>query len=299
MKAAALTRVWARIPAGAAEALVADLAAQGYDAAVWEDAERSNRVLSVYLKAPAAAPAAAEALRAAGRAHGLALVPHRERLPAQDWAESWKRFFRAGRVSPRLAVRPPWEPWQAAPGERVVTIDPGLSFGTGNHATTRACLQFLDLLAAENPARDVLDAGCGSGILAIAAAKLGFRSVTAFDVDPEAVRSTRENAAANAVRLRAVRGSVQTWRTRADIVVANILAADLIAAAPRLAACVRPGPGAALVLAGILSRQYARVRRRYAACGFRERAVIETDGWRSGWFERTGCGGRRHVRPGP
>lgn len=122
------------------------------------------------------------------------------RLAREDWAESWKRFFKVEWVSKRIVVKPPWKRVAPRPGRVVVEIEPGMSFGTGQHATTRSCLRLLDELAGKNPG-SLLDVGCGSGILAIAGAKLGFDPVLAVDNDPMAVRIARENARRNGVGL--------------------------------------------------------------------------------------------------
>ena len=130
----------------------------------------------------------AAAMRAAAAAQGLGeREVSFEALPREDWAESWKRFFHVLRVSPRVTVRPPWEPYEPErPDEVVVTIEPGMSFGTGLHGTTQACLRFLESLA-DDAARSggaplsVADLGCGSGILSIAALRLGFAPVRGVD----------------------------------------------------------------------------------------------------------------------
>ena len=140
-------------------------------------------------------------------------------IPAEDWSESWKRHFPVIRVSERLVVAPPWSELEETPGLCVVRIEPGLSFGTGQHGTTKACLFFLDRLQHRLPEAVVLDLGCGSGILAIAAAKLGFPRVLALDHDPEAVRVARENTAANGVadRIEVAVAEVERDRRRTGV----------------------------------------------------------------------------------
>lgn len=121
---------------------------------------------------------------------------YRELDPA-DWSEEWKRFYDIQHVGPRLVVRPSWLEYEASDGEVVVELDPGAAFGTGQHETTRLCLAAIERLV--EPGIAVLDVGCGSGILAIAAAKLGASHTVAIDVDPEAIRVTEENAEVNGV----------------------------------------------------------------------------------------------------
>jgi ribosomal protein L11 methyltransferase len=224
-----------------------------------------------------------------GRIHAATI----EAVESADWTEAWKRFFHTTRVSPRIVVHPSWEPCDAAPGDIVVDIDPGMSFGTGLHPTTRTCLRFLDSLSASTPHladEHVVDLGCGSGILAIAAAKLGYAGVTALDNDPLAVRVTRENLLLNTIAEECVTTAtadvLHDPLPVGDLVVANILASVLVEAAPRIAAAVRQGPHAALVLSGILDSQFADVQRAFSSVGF-ELQESELDGdWRTGCFRR-------------
>ncbi len=239
-------------------------------------------------EAEAARAAIAAELDAAGLAGRVRLQIRA--IPREDWAESWKRNFQRLRLTRRIVIRPPWDPEPSAKGECVVTLEPGLSFGTGQHGTTQACLVFLDRLQRRHPRASVLDIGCGSGILAITAAKLGFSPVSAFDCDPDAVRIARENAAANNVADRidfrtADLASFEPAET-AGIVLANVLAPVLVEHAARVtAAC---SPRGRLVLSGILVRQYPDVRRAYEAAGCRELKAQERAGWLTGCFERRG-----------
>ena len=218
--------------------------------------------------------------------------PQLESLPREDWAESWKRFFKVLRVSPRVTVRPPWEEYvPQSPDEIVVTVEPGMSFGTGLHATTQSCLRFLEELAGDGGrARSVADLGCGSGILSIAAAKLGFSPVSGVDYDLAAVRAAAENAARNdCAWIPFTRCDVTCDPIpRADVVVANILAPVLRASAPHVAAAVNDGPRAALVLSGILETQWDSVRSAYEAEGFVEARTALDGEWKSGLLLRRG-----------
>jgi len=213
----------------------------------------------------------------------------------QDWAESWKRFFHTQRVSERIVVKPSWESFAAKPEDCIVEIDPGLSFGTGLHGTTRACLRFLDAWQRRQPQASVLDMGCGTGILAIAAAKLGFPRVTAIDNDPDAVRVTRANAALNGVadRMECIQADVAIATVAEfkadkayDLVLANLLAGILIQWADRITAAVSRIPGSGLVLSGVLEEQYEAVRSAYVERGFEEQESLVLDGWKTGCFCR-------------
>jgi len=119
-------------------------------------------------------------------------------LQEEDWASSWKQYFKPVRVGRRLVIKPDWEPYEAGPHELVIHIDPGMAFGTGKHETTQLCLEFLE--EEVYPGARVLDVGTGSGILAIAAAKLGASRVWGLDTDPVALRYARENVIKNAVQ---------------------------------------------------------------------------------------------------
>ncbi len=169
-------------------------------------------------------------------------------------------------------------------------LDPGLSFGTGLHGTTRACLRLLDAWQRRAAQGSVLDVGCGSGILAIAAAKLGFPRVLAFDADPEAVRIARANAARNGVagRVRVVRAGLADFRAPRPfrVVAANLLADPLVAHAGRLMALVSRTAPSGLILSGILDGQYEGVARVFARGGFHETRRIRIAGWTTGSFER-------------
>ena len=175
------------------------------------------------------------------------------------WEREWLRDFHALRFGRRLWVRPSHETVSAA-GAVVVELDPGLAFGTGTHPSTALCLEWLDELPPA-PGR-VIDYGCGSGILGIAAAKLGAHEVQAFDIDPQALLATRENAQRNAVagRVRML-SAAAALQPGADVLLANILAGTLIELAAELCSLLRPG--GRLVLAGILAEQQDAVARAF------------------------------------
>jgi ribosomal protein L11 methyltransferase len=217
-------------------------------------------------------------------------------LPRRDWVEAWKRHLKPLDIAGRLLVKPTWSRRAPRPGQAVVLLDPGLSFGTGRHPTTAFCLeQVVRLAPARNGGppgkpRSLLDIGTGSGILAIAAARLGYAPVEAFDFDPEAVRVARANAALNGVatRLKPARRDLRRLpRTPGrcfDVVCANLLADLLLAERERITA--RVAPGGTLVLAGILATEFDQVRAAYAANGWRVMAQNTVKEWCSGAFRR-------------
>jgi ribosomal protein L11 methyltransferase len=186
-----------------------------------------------------------------------------------DWRDSYKAHFHAWQFG-RLHWVPVWEraAFTLPPGDAVLWLDPGLAFGTGNHETTRLCVERLVQLAAKSgPHGRVIDAGCGSGILALSAALLGYRDIAAFDNDAEAVRVSGENAALNGLagRVGFFAGDLVTGLAgrQGEIVLANIQADVLMRFAPQLLAAV--APGGVLVLSGILAHENAQVRAAFAA----------------------------------
>ena len=193
-------------------------------------------------------------------------------VPEQDWVRLTQSQFEPVAIPPQVWVVPSWHAVPAA-ARQVIRLDPGLAFGTGTHPTTRMCLRWIAAHAPLGPR--VLDYGCGSGILAIGAALHGAAGVDAVDIDEAAVQSTRNNAAANGVRLAAV-GLPDAATGQYGAVLANILATPLKVLAPLL--CGHVAPGGALVLAGVLERQTQELQAAYAPWLALEVADAE-DGW--------------------
>jgi ribosomal protein L11 methyltransferase len=213
------------------------------------------------IRALVAADADAEEVLAAAAADaGLDAAPRFdvEVVGDTDWVRASQAQFAPIRISARLWIVPSWHA-APNPGALNIRLDPGLAFGTGSHPTTRLCLRWLERHV--EPDSRVLDYGCGSGILAIAALKLGARAAVGVDVDPAAVAAARENAARNEVAARFV-GSDVALALPVDLVVANILANPLIVLAPVLA--VHCQPGGRIALAGILAPQADAVAAAYA-----------------------------------
>ena len=192
-----------------------------------------------------------------------------------DWAEAWKSHFPVLRVGRRLVIRPTWRRHRRLPDDVVLSMDPGMAFGTGLHPTTRLCLAALEALAdegllANGPAGGsarVLDVGCGSGILAIAAGKLGARDVLGVDTDPIAVESTLANARRNGLtrRIRVRQGSVPTGDRPFDLVLANLIASLLIQLAPALRGEL--APGSRMLASGIFRDREGDVVAAFRAAG--------------------------------
>lgn len=208
------------------------------------------------------------------------------RVQEEDWAESWKEFFQVERVGRRLVIRPTWRDYQPKADEVVLDLDPGMAFGTGQHPTTRLCLRAVEELAA--PGMRMLDLGCGSGILSLAAAKLGCASVVSLDIEPIAIETTRANARLNGVEatVQAAVGSLgDSWPLAAgqlnafDTVVANISAGVLVSLAAELAAALRPG--GTLVGSGVVAERADEVLLALAAAGLRIERLESEAGWRA------------------
>ncbi|MCU0572142.1 MAG: 50S ribosomal protein L11 methyltransferase [Syntrophobacteraceae bacterium] len=191
-----------------------------------------------------------------------AVTLRRSTLEEDDWADRWKVHFKPMRVGRQFVICPTWEVLQPAEGDRVIVMDPGRAFGTGHHETTRLCLEWLEDCSRGHrlDAMSLLDLGTGSGILAMAAALLGFDGVVALDIDEEAVEVARENLVVNGLEARVLLmvGSLPELAQRFHVVVANIQASPLMAMAQPLAEHLHPG--GMLVLSGILIEQEPKVR---------------------------------------
>lgn len=209
------------------------------------------------------------ALLAALPGASIASVP----VPEVDWLARFREGFRPFRVG-SFMVSPRWEEAAAAP--RTLVVDPGRAFGTGTHETTRLCLEALEELAARRPLGRTLDLGCGTGLLAVAARRLGARPVVCSDLDPEATAAARLHARLNGVRLEVVRadGAAGFRPGSFDLVLANLMALLLIDRAAEIRALL--APGGALVLSGLLLDDVAPVSAAFAGCGTpRERTLGE------------------------
>jgi len=228
----------------------------------------------------------------AARSAGLDLGPARlvcRSVRRENWAESWKRHFKPLSIGGAMLLKPSWSRRQPRPGEAVIVLDPGLSFGTGHHATTSFCLREVVRFARRTKGA-MLDMGCGSGILAIAAAKLGCRPVEGFDYDAEAIRVAEQNARRNRVghRVRLYAADVTRLALRParchDLVCANLISNLLFAERRRIAA--RVSATGTLVLAGILTTEFPEVCRAFEALGFRRVRERTEKEWTSGAFVR-------------
>ena len=288
----------------------------------YRDIEEDFTRMRIYFEDPACGEDAKACLRSAMDIVGVDAPIEIGDIPDEDWKLAYRRHFKIEEIGKRLVTVPAWE--KIPDGNRIpIVLDPGMAFGTGKHETTKACLQYIDEIASAvqtsslDARRSFLDMGCGSGILSIAAAKLGFAPVAGFDIDEEAVQASKENAEANGVSVDyrtfalgrgavtldasieaakglypdlALQGRVMNDECRmmkggfspSDVVVANILGPLLIAFADEIAGFAPK----TLVVSGILEELYPEVLAAYVARGYREISHKTIGEWTTGLLVR-------------
>lgn len=195
----------------------------------------------------------------------------------EDWANAWKEYYKPTKVSKRIVVVPTWEEYTVPYGDLPIYLDPGMAFGTGTHPTTQLALQLVEEYL--QPGQEVIDVGCGSGILSIAAEKLGAGEVLALDLDPVAVQKTKENCGQNHTgRITVQEGNLLQGVTRtADIVVANILAEILQQMMYDLPRVLKPG--GVFIGSGIIANKQADIIEDLQRVGFMDIRLIRQDDW--------------------
>jgi ribosomal protein L11 methyltransferase len=208
----------------------------------------------------------------------------------EDWAEAWKAHFKPLKVTDRLVIRPPWEEYAAQPGETVITIYPGMAFGTGRHASTLLCLRALEQVWEARPPGagspwQVLDVGTGTGILALTAARYG-AEVLAIDLDPEAVAAALENVRLNNLidRVWVEETPLASLRQQFGLILANITAPDLLQLADSLTA--RLLSDGVLIISGFLAEDAVRLADRYQGLGLRQTGLLTQEDWGALIFRR-------------
>ena len=230
-----------------------------------------------------------------GLADMLGRIPAFEvtEIKREDWSEVWKEYFHPMRVSDRVVIKPSWETFVADEEDLIIEIDPGMSFGTGQHGTTMACIQLLDALSLQNPfliEDHLLDIGCGSGILAIAAGKMGFKNIDAFDFDPDAVKIANENLEINQInQCKATVDDISTYIPSKEyqVVVANLETHILLPNMQNILNCLDANPGAILILSGILDTEFYRIEEAFQVDGLELVNTALVDEWRTGFFIRS------------
>ena len=198
-----------------------------------------------------------------------------------DWKDKWKEYFKPVRITDRLVVKPTWEEYEPNDGEKVIQIDPGMAFGTGTHETTSLCLKLMEKYLGDEPQdKEVLDVGCGSGILSIAAALLGCRSVTGVEIDEDAVRVAEENVELNGIgdRVEILQGDLtEGIESKADIIVANLMA-DLVMTLSK-SAKEHLKDGGIFISSGILLEKKGIVSDAVKEAGFEIIEIAEDGEW--------------------
>ena len=278
----------------------------------YHDIEEETTRMQIFFEDPALADAAKACLGSALEIVGVSVPITVGDLPDEDWKLAYRRHFKTESVGRHLLIVPEWELASIdQPNDRtIVCLDPGMAFGTGKHETTRACLEYIDELSGKG---SFLDMGCGSGILSIAAAKLGYAPVAGFDIDEEAVAASKENAEKNGVQVDyrafalgkgavtldssieaakgiypdlALQGKANDPSARpfepADLVFANIPGALLIAFADEIVGYVKKD----LVISGILTELYPEVLAAFTSRGFREVSRKNLGEWSTGLLTR-------------
>jgi ribosomal protein L11 methyltransferase len=267
----------------------------GQPACSYTDAETRLATVSVYLRDRPANFAASRRELAFGLERlvrsGLDIGPGNislTRIPKEDWAESWKLHFKPLEIGSTLLLKPSWSRRRPRKGQAVVILDPGLSFGTGRHPTTAFCLRQLVARRPRAEAQSCLDIGTGSGILAIAAARLGYGPVVALDCDPEAIRIARANARRNGAssKIRFLRqdlaGLPRRSANKYSVICANLVSSLLLTERERILA--RLHADGDLIVAGILNSEFGQVQTAFEDAGLRLIATRTQNEWRSGAF---------------
>ena len=238
--------------------------------------------ITAYLEDVSGASEAAAELRERLLASGAAEVEFRT-VPDSDWAESWKQHFKPRRVGKRFVIKPTWETCESSANDLVIVLDPGQAFGTGDHPTTRLCLELLE--SADVAGKRVADIGCGSGILSIGAVLLGASEVYASDIEASSVEISKENASRNSVSFQCetaegFAGARGKW----DVLVSNIISATLMRLAPEAAEHVQPG--GFWIVSGIYRSNWEDVRSAAERSGFTLVQTAEEDDWVGATFRR-------------
>lgn len=267
----------------------------------YRDIEEPFARMRIFFEDAAQTEDAKAALKAALDIVGVESSIEVGEIADEDWKLAYRRHFKTEAIGMRLLTVPAWEVEEAKEkwgesGREMIVLDPGMAFGTGKHETTKACLEYIDeVLAEESVATpragaprgtaSFLDMGCGSGILSIAAAKLGVKEVKGFDVDQEAVDASIENAETNGVKIEFVKfalGRGVKSEKRYDFVAANILGPLLIRFADEIVTYVK----SRIILSGILTTLYPEVKAAYEERGFKEVSSKTIGEWTTGLYER-------------
>jgi len=247
----------------------------------YRDIEEDFTRMRIYFEDSARVEEAKRCLSAALSIVGVSVPVEVGEIPDEDWKFAYRRHFKVENIGSRLVTVPVWE--KIPDGDRIpIVLDPGMAFGTGKHETTKACLEYIDDILSRERVSTFLDMGCGSGILSIAAAKLGVPTVSGFDVDQEAVDASIENAAKNDVRVEFFKyglgAKIRRDLPKGDLVAANILGPLLI----RFADEIVPTVGRNLIISGILTELYPEVLAAFVSRGLVEVSRRTIGEWTTG-----------------
>jgi ribosomal protein L11 methyltransferase len=285
------------VTSGEAEDAVAELLQRIFKetASIYANRDKEVSAVTVYVDRPLKDLRTLEPKLRAGfdeiEMYGIDTAPGQiiiAKVKREDWSESWKKYFKTIRIGRKLLIKPSWSKEIAAKGQAILELDPGLSFGTGQHPTTSYCLR--QIVKAMRPGASMLDIGCGSGILAISAAKLGYGPVEAFDFDPVAVRIAQANMRRNRVdqKIKCARKDLTKLPSKSaqkfDVICANLISDLLIDESERI--FNRLAVTGRLIVAGILSTQFRDVQTTYASRGLKLLDTKKEREWQSGLFAR-------------
>lgn len=207
---------------------------------------------------------------------GEGIVTYKE-MHEEDWANNWKQYYKPVKITDKIVIKPIWEEYKEEKDDLVIELDPGMAFGTGTHETTRMCIQALDKYVERNTT--VFDVGCGSGILAIAAAKLGAKQVVGVDLDPVAVDSAKENVSFNNLdNIEILEGNLlDVVKGKSDIVVANIIAEIICVLTDDVKKALNEG--GLFITSGIIHDRVEMVTDKLKKCGFEVMEINKDGEW--------------------
>lgn len=252
---------------------------------------RETAIIHIYVPTEENATESLSFLKERFIAAGIPFVPDTETVDQKSWENNWKKFFKCTEIGKRLCIRPSWEEYQNTENRCVLSIDPGAAFGTGTHATTAMCLELLDEQVTAG--QTMLDIGCGSGILSIAAVLLGAENATGLDIDPVAVKVARENAALNHLSHKTTYlvGDLNQQITKQyDIVCANIVADVIITLSPDVKKLLKEN--GIFICSGIIDQRASEVKQALLMSGLTLKKQVTQSNWNA--FVCTASAGEQH-----
>ena len=209
-----------------------------------------------------------------------------DEMEENDWTTVWKKFFHTKHIGKNIVIKPPWEIYKKVKNDIIIEVDPEMSFGTGLHGTTRACLEFIEDVSSEGNKKTFLDIGTGSGVLSIAAAKMGFLKIDAFDNQQNSLIATDKNCRLNNVEINLFEAELGkiVFDKKYDVVVANMITSILLPNIDLIISALKSGGN--LILSGILEHQYPEILKEISSRGLKEIKSKIYDEWKSGLFEQ-------------